>query len=100
MDLEQAASIVEIQQLAIGYVVGKGGAALVSMTGLVCDGQSAPDGCLGQQTGGYVFEQRETFDVLWGRLAAAGGNPVTATLARLIAGHWYVDLTPPSSPQS
>ena len=85
---------------AIGYVVAKGDAALVSMTGLVCDGQAAPDGCLGQHTGGYVFEQRETFDILWGRLAAAGGNPVTATPVRLIAGRWYVDLTAPSSPES
>jgi hypothetical protein len=89
-----------LRDAAIGYVVAEGDAALVSLTGVVCGSRAAPDSCLGQRSGGWVFEQRETFAVLWARLAAAGGNPLTATPLRLLAGHWYVDLTPPASPGS
>ena len=89
-----------LRDAAIGYVVAEGSAALVSMTGLVCGSHAAPDRCLGQHSGGWVFEQRETFDTLWARLAAAGGNPLTATPLRLVAGRWYVDLTPAASPRS
>ncbi len=89
-----------LQDAAIGYVVAEGNAALVSMTGLVCGSRAAPGGCLGQHSGGWVFEHDETFDTLWGLLAAAGGNPLTATPLRLAAGHWYVDLTPAATPAS
>jgi hypothetical protein len=89
-----------LRDAEIGYVVAEGDAALVSMTGVVCGSHAAPDSCLGQRSGGWFFEQRETFVVLWARLAAAGGNPLTATPLRLMAGRWYVDLTPPASPGS
>ena len=98
--LTRAAAVAgTLRDAAIGYVVAKGSAALVSMTGLICGGPSAPDGCLGQHSGGWVFEERQTFDTLWARLAAAGGNPLTATPLRLLAGHWYVDLNPSPSPE-
>jgi hypothetical protein len=83
-----------LRDAAIGFVVSKANAALVTMTGFVCGRRAAADGCLGQQDPSWIFENSGTFDTLWTRIAQAGGNPLTATPLRRTAGRWYVDLTP------
>ena len=84
-----------LRNAAVGFVVMKGDEAIVTMTGLVCGGRTAPAGCLGQPDPAWVFGNAVTFDALWARIARAGGNPVTATPLRRVAGHWYVDLSLP-----
>jgi hypothetical protein len=92
-----AASAGRLRNGAIGFVVAKNNTALVTMTGFVCGGRAAPDGCLGQQDPSWIFENSGTFDTLWARIAQAGGNPLTATPLRRVAGRWYVDLVPSAS---
>jgi len=83
-----------LRSAAIGFVVSKDSAALVTMTGFVCGGRAAPNGCLGQQNAHWIFEYSGTFDALWAGIAREGGNPLTATPLRRVAGRWYVDLAP------
>ena len=86
-----------LRNAAVGFVVVKADEAIVTLTGLVCGGRAAPDGCLGQHDPAWVFTGADTFDALWARIAAEGGNPLTATPLRRVAGHWSVDLILPSS---
>jgi hypothetical protein len=83
---------------AIGLVVVKGAAAIVTMTGVVC----GPNGtrashCLGQYDPQWVFARDYPFDELWDRIAQHGGNPLTATPFQRVAGRWYLDLAPAPS---
>jgi hypothetical protein len=86
-----------LRNAAVGFVVAKGAQAVVTMTGLVCGGRTAPSGCLGQRDPAYVFGNALTFEALWARIEQDGGNPLTATPLRRVAGHWYVDLILPAS---
>jgi hypothetical protein len=86
-----------LRNAATGFVVAKDTEALVTMTGLVCGGRADPNGCLGQEDPAWIFENDPAFDTLWARIAREGGNPLTATPLRQVAGHWYVDLTPSAS---
>jgi hypothetical protein len=79
---------------AVGFVVVKGDQAIVTMTGLTCGGRAAPAGCLGQHDPAWIFGYHVTFDALWARIGQEGGNPLTATPFRRVAGHWYLDLKP------
>jgi hypothetical protein len=83
-----------LRNAAIGFVVAKDTEALVTMTGLACGGRAAPSGCLGQEDPAWIFGDSPSFDTLWAGIAREGGNPLTATPLRQVAGHWYVDLTP------
>ena len=86
-----------LRNAAVGFVVVKADEAIVTLTGLVCGSGAAPGDCLGQHDPAWVFAGADTFDALWARIAAEGGNPLTATPLRRVAGHWYVDLILPSS---
>ena len=86
-----------LRNAAVGFVVAKGDLAIVTMTGLVCGGRAAPAGCLGQRDPAYVFGYAVTFETLWARVEADGGNPLTATPLRRVAGRWYVDLILPAA---
>jgi hypothetical protein len=83
-----------LRDAAVGFVVVKGDQAIVTMTGLICGGRAAPTGCLGQHDPAWIFGYHVTFDALWTRIAKEGGNPLTATPFRQVAGHWYLDLNP------
>ena len=87
--------LASLRRMAIGFVVTKGPAAIVTMTGVVC----GPNGtrashCVGQHDPQWVFGQDDSFDALWNRIAQHGGNPLTATPFQRVAGRWYLDLTP------
>ena len=84
-----------LRRSAIGLVVTKGAAALVTMTGVVCAPNGTPPShCIGQYDPQWVFGHDYPFDELWDRIAQHGGNPLTATPFQRVAGHWYLDLTP------
>jgi hypothetical protein len=83
-----------LRDAAVGFVVVKGDQSIVTMTGLSCGGQPAPAGCLGQHDPAWIFGYHVTFDALWTRIGKEGGNPLTATPFRQVAGHWYLDLNP------
>jgi hypothetical protein len=80
---------------AVGFVVTRGPAAIVTMTGVTCgaNGTRAAH-CIAQRDPAWVFGQHYPFADLWSRLAAAGGNPLTATPFQRVAGHWYLNLRP------
>lgn len=85
-----------LRNAAVGFVVVKADEAIVTLTGLVCGGPAA-DSCLGQHDPAWIFANAGTFDALWARLAAEGGNPLTGTPLHRVAGRWYVDLFLPSA---
>jgi hypothetical protein len=76
---------------AIGFVVTKGDEALVTMTGLLC---RAAGGCVAQHDAHWSFGMSYAFGTLWSLTARDGGNPLTVTPFRKVAGRWYLALAP------